>query len=981
MSEDATSLASRALLAELTKKVRERGLVFWVDADGQYEAFVDALGRPPLEFPYPVVGFRRSYLELMLALERYGSGLEPEHVLVHLPGLNKKTVQETPVYELYEAGTSFEKNLATLVREAAKGVARPEETEAFLGGAALTLERADEWLASLRSPARDAVGVLLEALGLDDIVLGLLGGDRRLMQHLPGEGERVLDYLRRGLGLSDGWRTFVLGDSAVLGDGGLSAAGLVSLVSRWLMAVEFVHDLKEPPKAPELQPLVKLGPLAKECRRLVARCRAEQPDLYEELALEFQDHLQGELHAHGAGALGSIDTFSFEEAATRQAALEALGRSDWEAAHAFATERTPSKCFWVQRDPKLGRTWELIQLAADAGRAFVAHARGLGGSASLEEAVDRYVEYLAEVDRRHRIFEQRVRALLSPELADYDTLLEALRAVRQGYRVWADATNRAFHSLCVSRGPLPSASYRQRSVYEQVVQPCLEQGGKTAFFMVDALRFEMAQSLCEDLKREKYTVSLKGRLAELPTETRIGMNALAPVARNGRLRLAFSGGDLVGLRAGEFAVSGPADRVRCMRERSLGGDADDLELDEFHELDLSALKRRLRPRAALVVVRSRELDTAGEHGLHLATFEGTLALLKSALSLLRQAGVERFVIASDHGFLLQDGSREPEPFPGGEPAGRRHAIMRRPSGMSDADVLEVSLSDLEYDAESERYLLFRSDTLVWGQQARPAPFVHGGNSLQERVIPVLVVEHASRRGKTASKYEVIARPEPAQLGRQRLRVQVRLQEQSTAPLAFHAAKTITLALRIPGRPDIALRLLDASPPAVLEEGRLRVPPNRDEALVEFELEGDIDEKVQVEIFHPDEVEDVKSKLVEGFFDVRRERRTKVRSLVPEARPVSAPPPSRRNPTPPPSRRSGAEATPVWHHLIEDEGYRRVFAIIEERRSINEDELMTVLGSSRRVRFFALQFDRLVTRVPFEIEIRTVAGMKTYARKD
>lgn len=68
----------------------------------------------------------------MLALESYGSGLDPEHVLVHLPGLSKDTVKETPVFELYKAGLTFEKNLGTLVREAAVGAARPEEVEAFV---------------------------------------------------------------------------------------------------------------------------------------------------------------------------------------------------------------------------------------------------------------------------------------------------------------------------------------------------------------------------------------------------------------------------------------------------------------------------------------------------------------------------------------------------------------------------------------------------------------------------------------------------------------------------------------------------------------------------------------------------------------------------------------------------------------------------------------------------------------------------------
>ena len=64
--------------------------------------------------PYPVVSFGGSYLELMLALEPYGSGLDEDHVLIHLPGLNKDTVRQTPVFELYEAGTVFEKALRAL---------------------------------------------------------------------------------------------------------------------------------------------------------------------------------------------------------------------------------------------------------------------------------------------------------------------------------------------------------------------------------------------------------------------------------------------------------------------------------------------------------------------------------------------------------------------------------------------------------------------------------------------------------------------------------------------------------------------------------------------------------------------------------------------------------------------------------------------------------------------------------------------------
>jgi len=97
-SSNHSQVASHTLATEVKKKVRERGLVLWLDAERQYTELVDALGSGAFEFKYPVVSFRGSYLEVMLALEAYGNELHPEHVLVHLPGLNKETTKETPLY-------------------------------------------------------------------------------------------------------------------------------------------------------------------------------------------------------------------------------------------------------------------------------------------------------------------------------------------------------------------------------------------------------------------------------------------------------------------------------------------------------------------------------------------------------------------------------------------------------------------------------------------------------------------------------------------------------------------------------------------------------------------------------------------------------------------------------------------------------------------------------------------------------------------
>jgi hypothetical protein len=971
---------TQALLAELSKKVRELGLVVWVDAEGHYTGCVDLLaemaGTPGARFPYPLVRFRDSYLELMLALEPFGNDLYPEHVLVHLPGLNKDSVRRTPVFELYQAGKTFEKNLTTLVREAARGEAKPEELEQFLAGDAVSLESADAWLAELRAKPRDEFSLRVEAWGLEDVVLGLFRGDPRLTQDLDKHGERLFTFLEKGLGVTAGWCEFLEIEPR------LTAAGATTLVATWLMAVEFVSDLSVAPSTPALLPLAKLGAYKEVCRRLAERARTEDPDLYENFASALQEKLVAD-RSHPPLTLGSIDTFRFEEGTTRRAALVALAGQDWEGASRFAEAHKPENCFWVKRSAELQRTWEVLRHATETGRAIAQHPQALKGCASLEEAVERYAGSLAHVDRLHRTFEQRAHALVAPDLEDYDQLLEVRAALRSHYREWADELAGAFADLCRSHGPLPPPDLRQRHLFGRAVQPLVEQGGRVAFFMVDGLRFEMAQALAEDLKRDKFVVSLQPRLAELPTITSVGMNALAPVEKQGRLELAFDGDKLSGLRNQAYAVKAPSDRVRAMRERC--GSALDFELDALATLNTKELKQSLGSKPGLIVVRSRELDDAGEVGLHLGTFDQTLTQLRSAVALLQQAGVDRFVIASDHGFLLQDASAQKHPFSNSKRiADRRHVLTATPSGMP--DVLEVPLSTLEYDVETPLHLVFRRDTALWDVAPKVAPFVHGGNSLQERVIPLLVVERHGRRGKTTTKYEIVAVPEVGRLGRQRLKLSVRLQKESSGALSFHAPKAIALALRVPKRPDVQLTLLDATPPAKLADGRILLPPNGESAVVEFELEGEADEMLRVEVFHPDAVEDVQPKIVEGFFEVFRNRR------LPKAKDGESPRPAPVATVPPATGSAEplgvaavAAAEPGsatdWHSLIDDQDFREVLVYIEQRRSMNEAELAQKLGSARRVRAFTRAFDGLMARVPFSVEIVFVAGLKTYVRKE
>lgn len=975
------SPASTLLERDLRRVVKEKGLVVWLDVDANYSEFVSGLQAKALsgEFPYPVFHFDGSFLELMLGLEKYGNGLHPEKVLVHMPGFNEQTIAETPLFELFKAGKRYRKALDTLIEEACVGLVRPEEGKKFRDTKP-TLKEADAWLGKTKVGEKDRFLIGLETYSPEALISELLSRTSSLSKDLTNAKhvEQFLEYLGRVVGLPVTWPKFV---RAGRHGEPLSPDDVSFVTASWLMAVEFVSDLMEPPAIAELLAASKLEKTVPQlCRTLIERVRHQYPDDYRNLSGEFEDMLGDERQGHQPEVLGSIDTFRFEEEAVRGAALSALKLAKWDSASRYASERHPETCFWVRHDKKRERTWELIQQAALVGRELDAAQQGVKGCTSLEEATDRYRNALFRVDRSHRHFEQRFHQLHSTELDDQATLREARDVVRREYRKWADALTADFAKLCSDFGPLPSADLRQRAVYEQFVHPLIERGQRVAFFMVDAMRYEMAVELKKYFETKKYSASLNARLAELPTITAVGMNALAPVSSGGRLRPVLKGRDICGFRSGEqFTVQYPADRVRAMETRSVDGQGINLELSDITDASADKLKRLLRTKnsSPLIVVRSLDLDDAGEKGFHLGTFEHTLVQIREAVQRLQQLGISHFVLASDHGFLLQDSTAQLVEYK--DSPKRRHVLSPQRSGMPEA--LEVSLSDLDYDVDSEAYLVFRRDTAIWRVTGKIAPFVHGGNSLQERVIPVLTLEKASKLGSSTAHYEVVATALPAEGGRERLELKVRLQKQSSGELSFHGPTKISLALRVVGRDGALLdaipQVVEVTPPGELEAGAIMVPPSADAATVVFSIEGETDEKVRIEVYHPDATEKVTAKIVEGWFNMHRNRKL--------GKPKEgAPPSSRRAPSLAEAgmaEQADAAALADWASGIEDDEFRKVFELIDSQQSVNEQELHFVLKNARRVRTFSRQFDELRKRVPFEVQIATIGGMKSYVKGD
>ena len=942
---------------ELKHELRQHGIVVWLDKDAAYNSYVDRLVEryQQEQFPFPVIPFRGSYLEMMLALEPYGNGELPDRVLIHMPGHTEESIRKTPLLELYHAGTRYRRALNTLIRETASGRVNPDQIEAYLNTSDLDLSAAENWLEAASNQPQGDLSQYLESLNLEWVLASTIATDATSFKTKFSDAQSLSilsDYLYRKTGMDAAFQTFYRQSTA------LSLGDLGETFVAWLMCVEYVHDLARSPMLDALKRLKQLSaPLKQTCDRLVGHLRDSHPQAYETIARQVEAHLEPELKDLRPEDLGKIDTFLSEENAILGGALQALQQEAWEKALEWAQVRLEQPSFWLARDRTRRIEWSLIRDAATLGLALIRHPQPLQGRTDLSSALDGYTQTGCTVDRAHRKFEQQRAKLLSSTLPHFGSLLEISDRLRSRYREWADALAHSFAQICESEGFLPVESLQQRSLYEQVVHPLTQTNAKTAYFIIDAFRYEMATELIAAFEGAGTNVTLRARYAELPTITAVGMNVLAPLSTAGKLTLGSDRG-FKGFKTGEYTVRKPEERVRAMGDRSVDNvnsgrrRVRQFKLSEVGDRSTDSLKQGCA-NADLIVVHSQEIDDAGEANLGLIAFEECLKQLKSAWNRLKSIGITEFVFTADHGFLLQDQTTKQVNWGTIRAPQRRYILDDHPR--TEAETVTVALGALNYEGQTG-YLLFRKDTAVFATGNPGATFVHGGNSLQERVIPVLSVSH--NRDVTSFKtvkYAVEVQAQPDIAGFSRLKIRVKPAPVAQGVLSFTGAKTIALALRVPDRHDIQVNIKDV-PNVVIQNQQIPVQLDAEWVEVVFDLAGSQDERVRIEVYHPDASEDVEPATLESYFKVAGTlRRTKDTPIA-------------------------VQTSGDWQDGFADPNVGRVFLHLQQHGSIAESELAVILGNPRQVRRFAVAFEEHLQKVPFSVRIEATSNGKRYVKQ-
>jgi hypothetical protein len=369
----------------------------------------------------------------------------------------------------------------------------------------------------------------------------------------------------------------------------------------------------------------------------------------------------------------------------------------------------------------LGHGFETVERATEAREEI--------GGQSAEELAGRYTEDWWEVDREYRRY---VRSR-SEMVETYEGIEDMEEKVTHHYTKFIEELNR---DLADRLPDSPGIGTPQTEFWERYIED--EEG--TAVIICDALRYELARELSEQLEDTDSEIEMEYVSASLPSVTEVGMSSHLP----GSLSLELDG-DL------EVSVDGQStnhkqNRVDILEDRGfVVENLKDVANMPHSEMDDSDLPPR--------VIYSGTIDKLGENvddDEALTQAIDHVNKVEKSIRRLLSAGYTRFVVTADHGFLyterLPDRLKVEAPE-GAEVTKRRFAVSRQPP--SDDTVLSFDskyLSKLGISSE-DLFLQFPRSVACFKTRGGNMRYFHGGISMQELAVPCVTIEAEAEEGE------------------------------------------------------------------------------------------------------------------------------------------------------------------------------------------------------------------------------------------
>jgi hypothetical protein len=574
---------------------------------------------------------------------------------------------------------------------------------------------------------------LLAVESARDILFALLVPNNAQQTALKGSDSWVTearDLLRNSMGLT-------------LKTRGKSWDSVANELWRFVLFSEFVFDLpgalpaslSDVPRAEtQAKPLIEyLCDLLRNDRRTQSVYIDRAEDIEKDLNLASQ--------FGGWTDMGDRDTFPFEERTFLSRAIEGVLCDDIDRVRGILERNQLS--VWTGKGESRAQ-WDLIRSATELLQNCDDMERQLSDNArNLDVLLAFYVSSLRETDRLHREFEQAV--------SDYDwqdaqgAMTPVNQHVRKQYGKLVEKVQLIFSRHVEQSGWPLVGQLSNADVFDRIVAPKLQKNGhKVAYFMIDALRYELGVALERQLT-EDGQVEVHAAMAQLPSITPVGMASLLPGAGQ-QLHMKNDDQSIVPM-LGDQVVETVAQRMDIFRKK-YGQRFEEGRLEDFvrGRFDFSS-------ETDLLVLRAVEIDSHFESHPDTAPAEITNALkrIRVAIHKLKDRGFHEVVIVTDHGFFMNTHAGAGDVC--SKPAGNWISIHDRCAlgdGAGDSNHLVVSAEKMGIRGEFAKFAAPHS----LAAYRNGLLYYHGGISLQECVVPVITMQLKTTNQPTLHKASV-----------------------------------------------------------------------------------------------------------------------------------------------------------------------------------------------------------------------------------
>lgn len=689
------------------------------------------------ERPTHLARYEGSFFGLRAVVESIAAQDKPESLLIYLPGVARDR-QGSVLMELEKGGTCYEPQLKRLALNVLRKHFTDGQIDEMLRPASVTYDDIVSFLhqGDAGQPA-SVLRTLFDGAHSETLLTRWLADTQKDQAIVDKDATAELCKLiesRLGLTVPEGTTVTDARDRTL----------------RYVLVSEFRADLQSaPPSSVGLVPTPSTREHLERIREVADGLRRSFAEHYVALADRVAQDLGLQDAQIEAAHLGAIDTFRFEERRLLRYTGECLAAKQYEVALALVAERRRS--FWVDRDVTRQAQWETCRLMAELGCAIE---RVRPTLAKMGTDPSKWLAaYTADggwyrIDSLQRWLETWVAKMDEEPEAE-----QALGVVRQEYEEFLKRTADGFSKAFTEAGWNIAGALHQTRIYPDVVHAM---GGRVAYFLVDAMRFDMGVELAQQLQGVT-DLTVRPAIAALPSITPVGMAALLPgasasfavVAHKGKLAACIEGSPMPGL----------TERLKFFKARV--PDMVEMTLGKLLGTPQSRLGKTLG-NASLVVIRSQEIDFVGEiDGDLLArqVMDTIIGNLARAIKKLASVGIEHFVLTADHGH--QFSIRKDEDMRMDNPGGDTVDVHRRcwigHGGTTPSGTVRIPGAELGYETDLD--FVFPTGLGVF-KAGGGLSFHHGSFSLQELVIPVVSLRLPSRASHASPRKLVHLRGVP-----------------------------------------------------------------------------------------------------------------------------------------------------------------------------------------------------------------------------